>query len=239
MHEQGLLVFQDAIQAPVQPIFFRYREICIQQLGHGALIEPVPMETKLAVVVQSPVIRRWHYSDAGRVSAAHHAGSRIWKTTASCAQTHPVSGAACCSSAPHVPSRPPLCPRPGAAREEPRSDTLPRNLYSTLRRARGRALAPTENGSSPCCGRPGSRRRPAAFRGSAPPTPRPVPLSSAQRTRVRPAPAPEWCPGLATAPGCSGAGERLLFFKPTRDRVAGHAKGAGQTAQTGTLLIGA
>ena len=156
------------------------------------------------------------------------------------AQTGPVSGATCCSSARQAPSRPPVGPRPGAGREEQRSGTLPRNPWSRSLYARERALAPTETGNSLHGGRRDNRPRFDACCGPAPPRPKPVLLWNAQTTRVRPTLAPEsCCRGRVAVKCCSGVGKRLLFFNPTDHRVAGNANGAGQTAPAGTLLLGA
>src|ERR1019366_3491658 len=55
MHEQLLLVFQHPIQTQVQPVFFRYRKILPQQNVHGAVIEPLPVQPKLAARIDQPI----------------------------------------------------------------------------------------------------------------------------------------------------------------------------------------
>jgi hypothetical protein len=53
--EQLLPMFQDSVQAAVQAILLRHREIRIQQDIHRTLIEPLPMYTKLAARIDQPI----------------------------------------------------------------------------------------------------------------------------------------------------------------------------------------
>ena len=55
MHEQFLLMFQHPIQAPVQAVFFHHRKILPQQDIHGAVIEPMTMQPKLAARLDQPI----------------------------------------------------------------------------------------------------------------------------------------------------------------------------------------
>ena len=55
MLEQLLPMFQDPVQAAVQPVLLRYREIHAQQDVHRALIEPLPVHTKLTSWFDQPV----------------------------------------------------------------------------------------------------------------------------------------------------------------------------------------
>ena len=156
-----------------------------------------------------------------------------------CAQTGPVLGGACYSSARRAPFAHRLGRPFGAVPRAERRDQPPRNRCSRSRCARARALVPINNGNSPRGGPPNSKRRLAAWRGPAPPRPKPVLLSSAPRTRVRPVPRPGSRPEAGAARCCGEEEERLLFFKPARDGGARHTEGATQTAQTGAFLLGA
>ena len=48
MLEQLLLMLQQAVQAAIQPVLFRHREIGTQQIGHSGLIEPLAVHLELA-----------------------------------------------------------------------------------------------------------------------------------------------------------------------------------------------
>ena len=53
--KQVLLMFQDSIQTPVEPVLGGHREIDPEQIRHGRLIEPVPMKPELAARINEPV----------------------------------------------------------------------------------------------------------------------------------------------------------------------------------------
>ena len=55
MHEQILLMLQHPIQTPVQPIFLRNRKVLPQQNVPGAVIEPLPVQMKLAARIDQPI----------------------------------------------------------------------------------------------------------------------------------------------------------------------------------------
>src|SRR5438874_4019834 len=55
MHEQILLMLQHPIQTPVQPIFLRNCKVLPQQNVHGAVIEPLPVQMKLAARIDQPI----------------------------------------------------------------------------------------------------------------------------------------------------------------------------------------
>jgi hypothetical protein len=45
--KQGGLMLQNPIQAAIQPVLLRYREAGSQQIPHGALVKPLPVQPKL------------------------------------------------------------------------------------------------------------------------------------------------------------------------------------------------
>ena len=53
--KQFLFVLQQSIQATIEPIFFRHREVRFQQLGHCGLIEPLSVHPELAARIGSVV----------------------------------------------------------------------------------------------------------------------------------------------------------------------------------------
>ncbi len=53
--EQLRLVRQYSIQTTIEPVLLGHREVHCQQLGHGGLIEPVPMHTEFAARLDQPV----------------------------------------------------------------------------------------------------------------------------------------------------------------------------------------
>ena len=45
--KQGGLMLQNPIQAAIQSVLLRYREARSQQIPHGALVKPMPVQSKL------------------------------------------------------------------------------------------------------------------------------------------------------------------------------------------------
>jgi len=55
MHQQIRLMFQHPVQASIQTILFRRREVPAQEHVHGAVIEPMPVQAELAAGLDQPV----------------------------------------------------------------------------------------------------------------------------------------------------------------------------------------
>ena len=55
MREQRLFVWQQLVQAPVERILLRQRKISAEQIGHRALLEPLPVQAPLAARIDQPI----------------------------------------------------------------------------------------------------------------------------------------------------------------------------------------
>ena len=58
MTEERQPMFQHLVQAPIQRILFRQAEILLQQIGHRAVVKPLPMQPPFAARINQPIDRQ-------------------------------------------------------------------------------------------------------------------------------------------------------------------------------------
>ena len=154
----------------------------------------------------------------------------------SAGRSAPTAAATSDSTAQCAPSRHCLSPPPCAAQWAGRWRTPPRNPCSTERGGRLPGWLATTGSTSARFGRRSQKRRSGASADTAPAKSNVFWPSSGRRTTVRLTPA---SPSPARPTSASVPGAPLLFFDPRGDSVARHTEGAGQSAQTAALVVGA
>ena len=70
MPEKILPMLKQFVQTPIQVVFLRQAEVLFQQIGHGAVLKPLSMQSPFAAGINQPIGRQGlqHMAPAGLFS---------------------------------------------------------------------------------------------------------------------------------------------------------------------------